>query len=102
MRLLITLVALVAATTVMASQYDDVSQKNEVVVQVDGEFQTIEVSNELFESILSSNDSFYYCKNVGEGYRRCSRRNGRCFGATFPHKSTCESFLDGAPGSRQR
>ena len=103
MKLLITLMALLAAGTVMASQYDDIEQSNEVVVQVNGELETIEVSDELFARILKSNDPFYFCKNVGDGYRRCSKRySDRCFGATFKHKSTCISLLDGGPGNRNK
>ena len=49
---------------------------------------------EVSEAVLNQS-TFYECRNVGDGWRRCSKRNGRCFGATFPTKRVCESVLNG-------
>ena len=49
------------------------SRRTEPPVEVDGQLQSIKVSDELFQDILLSIDPFYYCKDVGDGYRRCRR-----------------------------
>ncbi|NQZ00066.1 MAG: hypothetical protein HRT45_05280 [Bdellovibrionales bacterium] len=63
----------------------------EVMMEIDGQIQPIQVAEGDYVDLL--NHSFYECRYVGDGWRRCSKRNGRCFGASFPTRRVCESVL---------
>lgn len=62
-----------------------------VVAEFDGELQTVEVETDAFMKTLSH--TFYYCASVPGGYQRCSKRNGRCFGAVFRLLRQCQAAL---------
>ena len=57
---------------------------------------TVETSTPVAQASVQfqpSSHAFYYCKRVPGGYQRCSKRNGRCFGAVFRVKHQCEDAL---------
>jgi len=67
------------------------SETSKIYVELDGEYEPVEVDSAQLEGIL--NHAFYECKRVPGGWRRCSKRNGRCFGAVFRVKHQCEAAL---------
>lgn len=80
------------------ANYEEVSSGEEVFIQVDGEFHSIEANSTDVDELIENsfrNPAFYECKAVPGGYRRCSKRTGRCFGAVFKIKSQCEDVLNG-------
>jgi hypothetical protein len=63
------------------------------MIEVDGTVQPVQMNEGDYVDLLNS--SFYECRYVGNSWRRCSKRNGRCFGATFSSRRVCEMILNG-------
>ena len=74
--------------TVTSSQ----PEATKIYVEVDGALEPLLVDEEALWQIAS--DPFYECRPVNGGWRRCSKRTGRCFGAVFRVKRQCESVLN--------
>jgi hypothetical protein len=69
-------------------------QTQEILVEMQGEYQPVDVNTESLNQILR-NSAFYECRAVPGGWRRCSKRTGRCFGAVFRLKQQCLQVLNG-------
>ena len=66
-------------------------ETSNIYVELEGEYQPVEVDAEMLDGLLAH--SFYACRRVPGGWQRCSKRNGRCFGAVFRIKHQCEAAL---------
>lgn len=92
MKYLISLLLIGAGLYASADVDFSASQEtSNIYVEIDGEYENVEVDAEMLDSFLSH--SFYECRPVPGGWRRCSKRNGRCFGAVFRIKHQCEDAL---------
>lgn len=96
MKALLFVFVLIAASLSFANQNSTPEANDETVtvyIEVGGEIKELNVNEYDFALSSRSMSTFYECVYKGDGWRRCSKRTGRCFGTTFPRKSQCENAL---------
>lgn len=89
------LVLLMTTTSIWAgAEAVRVEPVNSVSVELDGETIEMQVDKETAIEVAAKIMSFYECRAVSGGWRRCSKSTGKCFGAVFAIKKQCEDVLN--------